>query len=221
MKIFRTNLFVVLAMTLLMIVGPVSWASSAPQITVIGSPIWKPVDFHMFSADIADFLTTVLSLLPEPNHTFHPDLGVGPGDPHCPPYDTELAQGVANQGFIEKTVFNVSEFSHGNGVYLVWMNIPDPGTEGRSPDSACTPPPPIIPNTLFPITVSIAVSRNGVIFDSGTGPVPPLDKTLKPPFPNAEFLPPGTAPRGRYEFSVTMTDQQGQGWAIVAPFTIR
>jgi hypothetical protein len=242
MKIFRTNLFVVLAMTLLIIVGTVSWTSSAPQITAIGSPTWKPVDFHMFSAEtgtfrtgFAEFLTTTLSLLPEPNHRFHPDLGVGPGDPHCPPYDTELAQGVASLGLVEKSVFGVPEFSRGEGVYLVWMNIPAPGTGGRSPDSSCRPPPHIIPNTLFPITVSTTVSRNGQIFDQSSFPVPPLDETLNPPFPNvdghshfpffsaetAEFLPPRTAPVGNYEFNVTMTDQQGQGWSIVAPFTIR
>jgi hypothetical protein len=242
MKIVRTNLFVTLAMTLLMIVGIVSWASSAPQITAIGSPTWKPVDFHMFSAEIgtfrtgfAEFLTTILSLLPEPNHRFHPDLGVGPGDPHCPPYDTELAEGVANQGFIEKTVFRVPEFSQGEGVFLVWMNIPAPGTGGRSPDSACTPPPRIIPNTLFPITGPIEVSRNGVVFDRNTLSVPPLDETLNPPFPNvnghshfpfffaesAEFLPQGTSPKGQYEVSITMIDQQGQGWLIVAPWEIR
>jgi hypothetical protein len=242
MKIVRTNRFVTLAITLLIIVGTVSLASSAPQITPIGSPTWKPVDFHMFSAEtgtfrtgFAEFSTTVLSLLPEPNHRSHPTLGVGPGDPHCPPYDTELAEGVANQGFSEKTVFRVPEFSQGEGVYLVWMNIPAPGTGGRSPDSACAPPPRIIPNTLFPITVSTEVSRNGVVFDSNLTLVPPLDETLNPPFPNvnghshfpffsaetAEFLPQGTGPKGEYEFSITIIDQQGQGWLIIAPFTIR
>jgi hypothetical protein len=241
-KILRTNLFVTLAMTMLIIVGTVGWASSAPQITPIGSPTWKPVDFHMFSAEIgtshtdfAEFVTTVRSLLPGPNHSFHPDLGVSPGDSNCPPYDTELAQGVASLGLVEKSVFGVPEFSGGDGVYLVWMNIPAPGTGGRSPDSACTPPPRIIPNTLFPITGPIEVSRNGVVFDTNTLSVPPLDEMLNPPFPNvkghshfpfffaesAEFLPQGTSPRGEYEIRITMTDQQGQGWLIVAPFTIR
>jgi hypothetical protein len=132
--------------------------TTTPQfltLTQIGSPIWKAVDFHMFSAPIgtpdtgfAAFLETVLALLPEPNHTFIPELGVGPGEPHDPPYDSELGDGVKNLRFVEKVGFTSEEFSGGNGVYLVWMNIPAPGTTGSSPDFASGP---IIPNSLFPI----------------------------------------------------------------------
>ena len=49
----------------------------------IGRPSWRPVDFHMFSAPVgtagngyADFLTTILALMPPPKHQFHPQLAV-------------------------------------------------------------------------------------------------------------------------------------------------
>jgi hypothetical protein len=56
------------------------------RLTAIGEPRWKPVDMHQFSAPIGtaasgygEFTATMLALLPEPNHRFHPDLGVGAG----------------------------------------------------------------------------------------------------------------------------------------------
>src|SRR4051794_9213604 len=90
------------------------------RISPIGTRTWEPVDFHVFSAPMgtsdsgyAEFVTTALAILPPPNHEFHPDLLVGPGAPHSPPYDSELANGVANLGFHEGVRFNTSEFSDG------------------------------------------------------------------------------------------------------------
>lgn len=203
----------------------------------------------MFSAptgtcatDFAEFLDTILALLPEPNHTFIPTLGVGPGTPHDPPYDSELADGVDNLGFVEKVAFRSEEFSGGNGVWLVWMNIPDPGTTGSSPDFASGP---IIPNSLFPIENCTTVTRDDGKKDGpGCFSVPPLTAKIDPRFrqldghshfpvflaETAEFFPPfsDTAPfcgsgsgKGNYQYNVTITDQQGNGWEIVARFKIR
>jgi hypothetical protein len=211
-------------------------------LTQIGSPIWKPVDFHMISAPIgtpatnfAEFLDTILALLPEPNHTFIEALGVGPGEPHDPPYDRELADGVTNLGFAEKVEFRSKEFSRGNGVILMWMNIPDPGTTGSSPDFALGP---IIPNSLFPIETCTTVTRDDGAKD---GPscfsVQPLTEEIDPRFQDldghshfpvflaesAEFFPPfpDPNPRGDYQYNVTITDQEGNGWEIVARFEIK
>jgi hypothetical protein len=198
----------------------------------IGRPIWKPVDFHMFSASADSVLDTALALLPEPNHTFIPELGVGPGEPHDPPYNKELAEGVKNLGVVEKVAFKVEEFSHGNGVYLVWMNIPAPGTTGSSPDFASGP---IIPNSLFPIEICVTVTReDGAQDGPGCGPVPPLTEEIDPRFAGLDghshfplflaeevkFFPQG-APQGNYQYNVTITDQQRNGWTIVARFLIR
>lgn len=206
----------------------------------IGDPIWRPVDFHLFSAPIGGppnfegFFSTVLSLLPAPNHQSHQQLLVGPGAPHLPPYDAELARGVTALGFEEARVFGASEFSGMNAVYFVWMVVPDPGTTGSSPDFASGP---IIPNTLFPITITGVSTRNGEVFDPAlaNNEVPPLDDpTLTPsfqveghshfPFFIAEatvFGPAGVGPEGNYKYTITMTDQQGNGWTIHAHFVVK
>lgn len=169
-------------------------------------------------------------LLPPPNHLFYPDMGgIGPGAPHQPPYDTEFAQGVIAQGFREARSFNLSEFTTGAGVWLVWMTVPNPGTLGSSPDFGLGP---IIPNSLFPIHVESLAFHNGQrIPDVGVFDVPALE-SWTPPFSvdghshfpvfladNADFVPMANL-RGSYEYRTTIIDQQGNGWLVVAKFAV-
>ena len=214
---------------------------SVVRLERIGDPIWRPVDFHQFAAPIGtpesgfeEFGTTTLSLLPPPDHQSHPQLNVGPGAPHPPPYDAELAGGVAALGFDEGRVFGASEFSGANGIYLVWMTVPDPGTTGSSPDFASGP---IIPNELFPITITGVSTRNNRSFDPALAnfSVPPLDDpNLTPsfdvdghshfPFFIAEatvFGPGDVGPAGNYKYTIIMRDQQGNGWTIHAHFVVK
>jgi hypothetical protein len=208
------------------------------RITPIGTPQWKPVDFHLFSAPFGteqtgymEFAETLLGLLPEPEHAFHPDLFVGPGTPHAPPYDSELADGVASHGYHEGAHFSAGEFSDGMGIYLAWMNVPAPGATGSSPDFASGP---IIPNGLFPITGEATNWHNGKPFSFvGTIYVPPLDASLSPPFSvdghshfpffladNADFGPRGAKLPGSYQMRATMIDATGSGWRIDVHFTV-
>lgn len=206
--------------------------------TPIGKPSWRPVDLHLFSAPIgtapeyAEFTTTSLALLPEPNHRFHPALTVGPGAPHRPPYNRELRDGVSALGFHERGPFTVSEFSSGNGVWLAWMNVPRPGTRGSSPDFTSGP---IIPNELFPIRVSGFALHRGMRFSTlADFTVPKLDATLDPPFnvnghshfpifiaDNTDFGPKGVDPIGGYRWHLEMVDQHGDGWQIEPRFVVR
>jgi hypothetical protein len=232
-----------LLIAVLVLVGPVVASASGPSpdlgvhLTRVGDPIWKPVDFHMFSAPLGtaesgyvEFMETTLGLLPEPYHTLHPELGVGPGTAHNPPYDQEMADGVAAQGYRETMRFRPPEFRKGMGVWTAWMNVPDPGTTGSSPDFGSGP---IIPNELFPIHVTANSTRNGApysaVFD---GYVPALD-AVNPPFlvdghshfpfflaDNADFGPPGTQVNGTYQWNVTMRDSAGNGWDIQVDFII-
>ncbi len=241
LKLLRTVLpfLVGVVIAILPAVAPSAAPPSAQgvRLTAIGSPTWTPVDLHLFSAPVgtaasgyAEFGETMLALLPPPNHVFHPNLGVGPGAPHSPPYDSELADGVAYLEFHEGVRFNTSEFSNGEGVWLVWMNVPAPGTTGSSPDFASGP---IIPNTLFPIHVSARHRHNGKPFTVEDFEVPALDQNLAPPFnvdghshfpffnaDNADFGPPGANLRGSYEYQIVMIDQLGNGWYIVAHFAV-
>jgi hypothetical protein len=218
-----------------------STSNAAVTFTPIGTPTWEPVDVHLFSAPVGTapnypgFSQTTGALLPPPNHQPHPDLGIGPGVAHLPPYDKELANGVSNLGFAEKTVFEVSEFSSGNAVYVVWMNVPRAGSPvGSSPDFASGP---IIPNSLFPIAFSgQTVRKGGVPFSaSATVLVPPLNDDLSPPFfvdghshfPSFFFesfdfaLDPSAGPIGAYEIQLSLTDKAGKiGWKLAAPFEV-
>jgi hypothetical protein len=205
----------------------------------IGKPQWKVVDFHMFSAPIgvpddgfATFNQIAASIQPPPNHVQRPDLGTGPGAPHPPPYDMELAHGLAPLGFHEGDEFSEAEFSGTNGVWLIWMTIPDPNNHatGSSPDFKSGA---IISNAIFPIVTDFTTTRNGVPYDSYLGfEVPALDANLNPPFDvdghshfsvigaeGAVFVP-GVPARGHYEFKHTMRDQLGNGWVITARFEV-
>ena len=212
---------------------------SVARITKIGSPTWIPADFHVFSAPIgtagsgyAEFLTSALAILPSPNHVFNPSLGVGPGAPHAPPYDSEISRGVGNAGFRQGHSFSVPEFSNGNGVWVSYMTVPNPGTTGSSPDFTSGR---IIPNSLFPLAVNGVTYRNGRLFDPFVvgGAVPALDANLSPPFyvdghshfpmfiaENMDFAPPGTSPFGSYVFEIRMRDLTGSGWNIVVRFDV-
>lgn len=207
--------------------------------TPVGTPAWQPADIHLFVAPIGSapnfegVLTSLQAVLPEPNHRFHTDLFIGPGDPHNPPYTQELTNGLASSGFQEKTIFATSDFSGTNGVYLAMMNVPGfgltPPAQGSSPDFASGP---IIPNSLFPITAIGTTFRNGIALPAfSTSQVPPLDVSLNPPFnvdghshfpqfyiDNADFN--GVDPEGTYLYSISLRDTAGNGWDVSAPFQV-
>jgi hypothetical protein len=218
-------------------------AKTEPQIvgvhiTPIGAPTWKPVDFHMFAApigtapDYAGYADTTAAILPPPKHVAHPDLGIGPGAPHAPPYTGEMAAGVRANRYREGNVFKAKDFNDGQGIYVVWMNVPAPGTTGSSPDFASGP---VIANSLFPLHVSGATYHNGKLFNSGllAVDVPALDSTLDPPFAvdghshfpffvvdSADFGPAGAKLNGAFTYDMKMVDQAGNGWHIEAKFQI-
>ena len=207
--------------------------------TPVGTPAWQPTDIHLFVAPIGSapnfegVLTSLQAVLPEPNHRFHPDLFIGPGDPHNGPYTSELAGGLAISGFQEKTIFDASDFGGTNGIYLAMMNVPGfgivPPAQGSSPDFASGP---IIPNSLFPITVIGTTFRNGGALPAfSTTQVPPLDGSLNPPFnvnghshfpqfyiDNADFN--GVDAEGTYLYSVSLRDTAGNGWDVSVPFQV-
>ena len=99
---------------------------------------------------------------------------------HAGPYGTEIAEGVANSGYVDSQVYHPTDFDgQPNGVYFVFMNVPDPGTTGSSPDFASGP---IISNDLFPISVSAEFLHNGDVIANDSFDVPLLDDALNPPF---------------------------------------
>ncbi|TWT41903.1 Cortical protein marker for cell polarity [Phycisphaerae bacterium RAS1] len=165
----------------------------------------------------------------------HPQLGIGPGAPHAPPYDAEVAVGLAANNWLDDDTFTLAEFAKGNAVMLTLMTVPvggGSGAVGRTPDSLNGL---MIPNTIFPIGFSIESLVGGQPFSPAfVISVPALDTNLDPPFPNidghshspvfafdsAEFANAGAAVIGPHEYRVQARDQLGHGWDIVATFSV-
>jgi hypothetical protein len=210
------------------------------QITPIGNPIWKPVDIHLFAAPVgtgddgyAEQFATLNALLPPPYYMPNTKLGgVGPGiSPEPPPYDSDVANGLAAVGYHEGVHFKSAEFANGSAVWVAWMNVPAPGVMGSSPDFASGP---IIPNSLCPIVVSVTSYHDNKAFDQFGGAIPAMDASVDPRFPhvggyshnpvflwdNADFLHMGEKLPGSYVFQTTIIDQGGNGWSIEAHFTV-
>lgn len=204
--------------------APPAQAGAEFSLTPIGSPIWKPVDIHLFTApmgsgpDYREFYDTIDGLLAEMYHKG--------GESDAPPYDRVLAKAVASRRYAEQGQYTRAQFSAGKGVFLAWMMVPAPGITGSSPDFAMGP---VIPRAAFPISVNSLALRDGVTYD------PQLYKdeiAFNAPQPdgsshfpifiadNSDFGPPGTPVEGRYEYQVTLTDKQGQGWTLSAKFQV-
>jgi hypothetical protein len=235
----RLALLVSVCLALLLGSAHTASATTDPvELTRIGRPAWKPVDCHIFSGRIGDppsgdtLAETIGLLLPEPKHRPHPDLGVGPGDAHRPPYSSELGRGLDKTDLHEGRVFRRAEFSSGSAVIAGCMIIPRPGTRGSSPDFRSGR---IIPNELFPIHAEGVAYRNHDVFDSALidYDVPALDGALDPPFDvdghshfpffvatNDAFGPPGADLRGFYRYDYTLIDSSGAGWRVQARFLV-
>jgi hypothetical protein len=240
----RPRRLIVAALVVLVaaVVQPIA-AHAAPQratITMkqIGTPTWKPVDAHVFSAPIGtaasgyvEFGESQASLLPPPDHVPHPQLGIGPGAPHGG-FSREMGDGVRRSDFDEADPFFPTQFSNGQAIWLAFMVVPTAGAPlGRSPDFRSGP---IIPNKLFPLHVELSTLRNGSLFSApGAFDVPPLDGKLTPPFhvdghshfptfyaDNADFKLGGGPLNGDYTFKATLRDVKGNGWDLVASFAV-
>jgi hypothetical protein len=222
-------LAVVSAVVTLMVInaGPADAQLPPIGLTQAGSPIWRPTDFQLFTAP-ADpfpdaFFGTIDLLLPLE----------GPGaavyTPHDPPYDAELSTNAAAAGFVNRSVFPRSAITlNPNGVYFSYMLLPDPGVTGSSRDFASGP---VIPNSLFPLTTHAEMYLDGVLVETlqdGTVEVRAGDvgfdgashraptQVVWHPWAND----PNAGPLGSHELRWSLRDNQGNGWDMVAPFTV-
>jgi hypothetical protein len=152
---------------------------------------------------------------------------LGPGEPyttpHGPPYDTELSTNAAAAGFVNRSVFPREVMVYPDGIFFAYLLLPDPGITGSSRDFAAGP---VIPNSLFPITRSGTVWKDGALhyeYPEQSSVVRPSDQ----PFDGSShrvvgqsFWNRGDDNVGNYEFHRSLRDAQGNGWDIVAPFRI-
>ena len=196
-------------------------------LTKVGSPIWRPADFQMFTAPAEPFpdafFDTLDSLLPLEGP------GVATYTPHAGPYATELSTNAAAAGLVNRTIFPRNAITlNPNGVYLAMMWLPDPGIVGSSRDFASGP---VIPNSLFPFTTHSDIFRNGAKVENlqdGTlniraGDMGFVGASHRAPsqvvwHPWADD--PTAGAIGNYEIRWALRDVQDHGWDIQAGFRV-
>ncbi len=205
-------------------------------VTKVGNPTFDVVDSHVFAAQVgtaadgyAGFGATQEVLLPPPNHVRNPTLGIGPGAPHAGPYTHEFADGIAAAGFHEGSSFRPSEYSNGMGVFFVFMLTGSQGSPlGSSPDFTSGP---ILPNAIFPLTLTGGTYTNGVFNDDfGELQVPAINKVAGfeglaghshiPLFFADNFDFAANPVAGRYEYRISLRDANGNGYDLTAAFDV-
>jgi hypothetical protein len=220
--------YLLLAAALALPVSPQSARADAPIIglTQVGSPIWKPVDFQLFTAPAAPFpdafFDTLDLLLPLEGP------GVATYTPHAGPYETELSTNAAAAGLVNQQVFPESAILlNPNGVYFMYMMMPVPGVIGSSRDFASGP---VIPNSLLPIHSHAEMWIDGIMveelqdqdFNPRAGDLPFDGASHRAPsqvvwYPWAD---PSAGPLGSHEIRWSLIDNQGNGWEMSAPFSV-
>lgn len=205
-----------------------SMPSVIPGVSVakIGSPIWKPSDFQLFTAPALNdaFTDTIDLLLPLEG----PGAPV-PYTPHAGPYDQELSTNAAAAGFVNRTVFPKSSIMlNPNGVYFSYMLVPDPGVTGSSRDFASGP---VIPNSLFPFATKAEMYLDNVLvetlqdgeFNIRAGDQGFTGASHRAPL-QAVWYPwandPNAGPLGSHEIRWSLRDNQNHGWNLVAAFDV-
>ncbi len=216
--------------TLALLILPPSQSFAQPpaiELTQVGSPIWRPTDFQLFTAPAAPFPDAFFGVLDQ----LLPLEGPGAEEytPHDGPYATELSTNAAAAGFVNQSVFPQSAITlDPNGVYFAFMMLPDPGVTGSSRDFESGP---VIPNSVFPLTTHAEMWLDGVLVETlQDGIVNPRLGDL--PFDGASHRAPGqvvwypwaddpdAGPLGSHEIRWSLLDEQGNGWKMVAPFTV-
>jgi hypothetical protein len=231
-----THQAIALALFGVLATGVTTAARADVIVTPVGSPLFVAADFHLFAAPIgtagsgyAEFSETQQLILPPPNHAPNPTLGIGPGAAHAGPYDHEMADGVAANGYVEGTTFTTDQYSNGSGVYFVFTLLPSTGSPaGSSPDFASGP---ILASAMFPLTISGVTFTNGSFNDTLAEFAVPainlvpgfegLDGYSHIPFFFADNFDFASRPvTGGYEYRLSILDGSGNGYTIVAGFDV-
>jgi hypothetical protein len=188
------------------------------MLTRVGNPIWRPIDFHLFTAPAGSqegFDATMRSILPD----------YFAGVPTPPPYEKHVAERFAAIGLQDSTTFVPTDIDNQpNAVFIVYSLVPDPGTIGSAYDFTAGP---VIPNNILPISVDGELVRNGVVIDPEFDSLVVRDDSfdglswiLLYSGAAASFFPSGTGPIGSYELRFVQRDQGSNGWNFVIGFQV-
>ena len=136
-----------------------------------------------------------------------------------------------------RQIYTLAEYTAPSGIVLLFTLVPSPGA--RMGLAAEFDYGPIIPNDVFPLLLDPDVHLDDMLrqtagddeypgYDALTGPVREDDdgnpievegaSHVILAFPlNNTFTTSGT---GEYKYQVTITDRKGDGWLVVAPFSV-
>jgi len=195
------------------------------ELTQIGSPIWRPTDFHLFSAPASPFPAAFDAVV----DTLAPlDGFTGAYTPHVPPYGAEIAAGMAAGGYVDRADFLADDIvRQPTAVYFAYVLVPDPGVVGSSRDFGSGP---IIPNAITPIARDVDVWLDGALVDrllgsdvntsgdfafDGFSHRPVIQAVWHPWDDDLE-----AGPTGSYELRMSMRDVDDNGWDLVVPFVV-
>jgi hypothetical protein len=209
-------------------------APLSPQITAFGTPHYRVAEVQLFAAPFGPTQQTLVSTLT----TFFAGLhridtffgyGLLPGTPHAPPYATELATLMAQQGYVSSSRFADCDLVPTRGIGLVYSLVPSSDAPtGKTADYAAGP---ILPNACFPMQNDTSWFREGILIDpTGDSFVPPATVATSSVDgyshviigfnTNSDYVPAGTPLTGSYLWRVVSTDAQGNGYIIDVPFTV-
>ena len=209
---------------------PVTQTTPTMQVTltVQGDRMISLHDFVLFTAPLDGSAADCLLLGP------HVQDGNGwlPGDPHDPPYTSEIRTAVERCGYrTDIGTFTAAEFQAGNAVHLGFVAVADPGSvPGSSPDFSSGD---VIYSDRFPFVVDGNVRRDQIITDgdhdaqivgpnelglfvNGFSHIPVLMET------GLDRMPAGATSPGDYTWEVLILDafQGGSGYSVEIPFTV-
>ncbi len=217
--------------------APLVRADAIVTITKVGNPTWAVTDIHLFTAPAEPFGTVgfaTANAILAPHFFINGSGVVVPVPPDPGPYTNEIATGLARLGIPDRSTFSPQNLAGTpNGIWLAYMLVPGPGSPtGSSPDYTNGP---IIPEAAFPIVATEEVLRNGSHFDSGSVTTRALstlgftvDGSSHRPQLVENDLPTADNPLGlqvsdlggQYQIDITLRDAQGNGYNIVAPFSV-
>jgi hypothetical protein len=205
------------------------------QAQAIGSPGWKPIRVHLFSAPcgtqssgFGEAVQVVERILPH-HHYFAAQNVVGPRTAHDG-YADELAAGIKLAGHErDGNEFSSSELASPSCVFVTLMLVPDGSVTGASPDS---PAGPVLDPASFPLVIDGNLWSRGQLVDTSFDFLCPGLRQLTPPpsgesyshLPLVFLVNDALSPAlqvGVQELKVKILDAAGVGWRLSIGFVVR